>query len=191
MGKAHQWTWEDIVQLPETEQPELIDGRPFARATPRGSHGRIVTQLAVQIGRADGPDLGDGWWISVEPAIRLAPHSIVGPDLAGWRRSRLPELPDDWPLDVRPDWVCEVLSPGTARYDRSTKANLYAAAGIPWYWLVDPGERLVEVLQLDGDKWRIHGCFGDDQTLRLPPFEALEIAVGQLFLPRPAGPATP
>ncbi len=183
MGKM--WTWEDIVHLPETEQPEIISGQPFARATPRGTQGRIVTQLARHVGPADDPSLGQsGWWISVEPCIRLNPHAIVGPDLAGWKKERLPELPDDWPLDVRPDWVCEVLSPGTARYDRSTKAQLYALSGIPWFWLVDPSERLVEVLELDRGSWRIHGCFGDDEVVKLPPFDGVELALGRLFLPR-------
>lgn len=183
MGKAQLWTWKDIMHLPETEQPEIIDGKSYARATPRSTHGRVVGKTYAQVGRADGPDARDGWWISIDPSVRLGPHTIVGPDLAGWRKSRLPELPEDWPLDVRPDWVCEVLSPGTARYDRKTKAALYAMAGIQWYWLVDPAERLVEVLELDGDRWRIHGCFDEDQRLPLPPFGEFEVAVGELFLP--------
>ncbi|MBI5610164.1 MAG: Uma2 family endonuclease [Deltaproteobacteria bacterium] len=184
MGEAHLWTWEDIVHLPETEQPEIIGGRPFARATPRGTHGRIVGKLYAQVDRADGVGLRDGWWISIDPCVRLSPHAIVGPDLAGWRKANLPELPDDWPLDVRPDWVCEVLSPGNAHYDRNTKAQLYASAGIPWYWLVDPTERYVEVLELDADKWRIHGCFAEGEVPVLPPFGEFAIDVGQLFLPR-------
>ncbi|MBM4346217.1 MAG: Uma2 family endonuclease [Deltaproteobacteria bacterium] len=192
MSKAHLWTWEDIVHLPEMEQPEIIGGQPFVRAIARTTHGRIVSQLSRQVGRADSPDVRDGWWISVEPSVRLSPHNIVGPDLAGWRKARLPELPDDWPLDVRPDWVCEVLSPGTARYDRSTKAQLYAASGIPHYWIVDPSERLVEVLELSGDKWRVFGVFGDDDKLVLPPFGEFDITVSDLFLPRrPAGPIAP
>lgn len=183
MRKDGLWTWEDIMHLPEQEQPELIDGQPYARAIARSTHGRMVAQLVRHVVRADTPDVRDGWWISIEPSVRLSTHNIVGPDLAGWRKSRLPELPDDWPLDVRPDWVCEVLSPGTARYDRGTKARLYAASGIPWYWLVDGQERLVEVLELVGSHWRVHGVYGDGDQLALPPFDALEVAVSELFLP--------
>lgn len=184
MSASHLWTWEDIMHLPEQEQPELIAGQPYARAIARGTHGRMIGELYKQVSQPDGRVNKDGWWISIEPAIRLSPHDVVGPDLAGWRKSRLAELPDDWPLDVRPDWVCEVLSPGTARHDRSVKAQLYAASAIPWYWLVDGHERLVEVLELSGQHWRLHGVYGDGDQLALPPFDAVELQVSELFLPR-------
>ncbi len=103
-------TWEDILHLPEQEQPEIVNGKPYYRAGQRNHHGRTLARLTAQLVAADGPNLRDGWWICAEATVRLAPHQIVCPDLVGWRRARLPDLPNDWPCDIRPDWGCEVLS---------------------------------------------------------------------------------
>ncbi len=185
MARDELWTWEDIVHLPEHEQPEIIGGKPYWKATPRVRHGHVVVQLGAALSPLQRLGRKSGWWICADCAIRLNPQGIVGPDLAGWRKEHLPDLPDDWPCDVRPEWVCEVLSPTNAWYDRGTKARLYAEAGIPWYWIVDPAERMVDVLQLDGDRWQVFGCFADPDRLALPPFEGAEIAVDELFAPKP------
>jgi Uma2 family endonuclease len=179
------WTWEDIVHLPEHEQPEIVGGKPYYRAVPRIQHGRALQKLAARLDPADSATLQGGWWIAIEPGVRLSTRVIVGPDLAGWRKDRLAELPDDWPCDIRPDWVCEVLSPSNGWYDRGPKAQAYAEAGIPWYWLVDPQQRTLEVLELHDCHWRILGCYHGDDKLALPPFDGLEIAVDELFAPLP------
>ena len=181
------WTWEDIVHLPEHEQPEIVSGKPYFRAVPRGTHGHALGQLMVRLGPSTRLAGKTGWWICIEPGIRLNRHAIVGPDLAGWRKDRLAELPDDWPLDIRPDWVCEVLSPSNAWYDRGPKANAYADAGIPWYWLVDPDQRTVEVFENHQARWTLLGCYHGDDRLALPPFDDVEIAVDELFAPRASG----
>jgi Uma2 family endonuclease len=178
------WTWEDIVHLPEHEQPEIVGGKPYYRAVPRARHGNTAGRLFARVAHTELWPVQTGWWICMEPAVRLSPYGIVGPDLAGWRKERLAELPDDWPLDIRPDWVCEVLSPGNGWYDRGPKAQAYAQAGIPWYWLVDPQQRTLEVLELHGSHWRLQGCYHGDDKLALPPFDDLEIAVDELFAPR-------
>lgn len=185
MAEPKLWTWEDIVHLPEHAQPEIVAGRPYYRAVPRILHGRVVQKLAARLDPADASALKGGWWIAVEPAVRLSTHGIVGPDLAGWRKERLAQLPDDWPLELRPDWVCEVLSPGNAWYDRGPKAQAYAEAQIPWYWLADPQQRTLEVLELHGGHWRLRGCYHGDDCLALPPFDDIEVAVDGLFAPLP------
>lgn len=183
MGGERLWTWEDIVHLPEHEQPEIVGGKPFYRAVPRIRHGGVHVELTAELRPLRRRDLKSGWWICIEPGIRLSPHGIVGPDLAGWRKARMPVEPDVWPVDLRPDWVCEVLSPSNAWYDRGPKAKAYAEAGIPWYWLVDPQQRTVEVLKLHDGHWSLQGCYHGDDKLGLPPFDDLEIAVGELFAP--------
>ena len=180
MAEERRWTWEDIVHLPEQEMPEIIDGKPYYRAAPRMRHSVAASEVSAAL-LGLGKPLRTGWWILADLDVRLGPERVIRPDLCGYRKERLPELVDDWPVELRPDWVCEILSPTTARYDRGTKGEVYAQAGIPWYWLVDPQERMVEVWELTGTRWTLHGCFGDDQTLALPPFDGLELAVGQLF----------
>lgn len=180
MAEGRLWNWEDIVHLPEQEMPEIIDGKPYYRAAPRMRHSAAATEIIGELRSLQKGSLS-GWWILSELDVRLSPQRVVRPDVCGYRKERLPELVEDWPLDLRPDWVCEILSSGTARYDRGTKSKAYADAGIPWYWLVDPQERTVEVLELQGGRWALHGCFGDGETLALPPFDGCEISISDLF----------
>ncbi len=180
MSEERLWTWEDIVHLPEQEMPEIIDGKPYYRVAPRMRHSVAAWEVSAAL-LGMGPPLRAGWWILADLDVRLGPNRVVRPDLCGYRKERLPEPVDDWPLPLSPDWVCEILSPTNFRYDRSTKGKVYAEAGIPWYWLVDAKERTLEVWELAGGRWSVLGCFGDDEKLALPPFDGLEFEVGQLF----------
>jgi Uma2 family endonuclease len=115
-----------------------------------------------------------------EPEVHLGPHIVV-PDLAGWRRERLPEVPNGAYLELAPDWACEVLSPSTQALDRGRKLGVYASFGVGHVWLVAPEARLIEVLRLDGETYRIvQNAVGDDAA-RLEPFEAIALEVGVLW----------
>ncbi|MBI5608600.1 MAG: Uma2 family endonuclease [Deltaproteobacteria bacterium] len=174
------------MQMPEKEMPELIDGRPYVRATHRLRHGYCMTRLGGALDQGYN-GASSAWWILAEPDVRLTPHRIVRPDLAGWRKDRMPDLTDNWPIDLRPDWACEIASPTNSHYDRGVKSKVYREAGIPWYWLVDPQERTVEVLELVGDTWRYHGGYTDGDALALPPFDEVVLTMGELFGPLPKG----
>jgi Uma2 family endonuclease len=134
----------------------------------------------------DGHGGPGGWWIFVEVDVMLGPHDIVRPDLAGWRRDRLRQPGRVRPIEVVPDWVCEVLSPSTAARDRITKRRLYAQAGIPFYWLIDPELRAVEALALRDGVWVELGVFDETASARIAPFDAIELEIGRLFLPKEA-----
>jgi len=103
------------------------------------------------------------------------------PDLAGWRRSRLPRLPTTAYIAVAPDWVCEVISPSTARLDRAKKLGIYARESVQHAWLVDPLARTVEVLRLEGGRWTIVATHAGDEVVRIEPFEDIEIDIGTLW----------
>ena len=109
-------------------------------------------------------------------------HDIVRPDLAGWRRERLPDPGEQRPISVVPDRVCELVSPGTAARNRVQKRNLYGERGIPHYWIVDVDSRTLEAFQLEKGQWMLAGTYGDDASAAIPPFEAIELEVGRLFL---------
>ncbi len=141
--------------------------------------------MSVRIG---GPfDLGEGgpggWWILMEPDVDLGPLDIVSPDLAGWRRERIPDFPPEQPIAVTPDWVCEVLSPKTARRDRTMKFDLYLRSGVPAYWLVDLELRTLEAFEAQNGRWVRLGAWTDGDKARIAPFEAIEIDIGTLFPP--------
>jgi Uma2 family endonuclease len=183
-------TYQDVLNAPENKVAEILDGDLFLSPRPASRH----TVASSRIGRVLGPFDDDpagpgGWWILDGPELHFGEDVLV-PDLAGWRRDRMPAIADVAFFTLSPDWVCEVLSPSTARIDRRRKLPIYARAGIPFAWLVDPVDRLVEVLQLRDGVWSIAGVRGDTEVARLDPFGAIEVALARLW-GDPVAPASP
>ncbi len=120
-----------------------------------------------------------GWWILDEPELHLGPNILV-PDLAGWRRERLPAIPDT-AFFLPPDWVGEVLSPSTARVDRADKMPIYAAQGVPFLWLIDPASHTLEVFALREGHWLLEHVYQEDNLVSAPPFEAIAFPLADLW----------
>lgn len=177
--------WAELEALPEHLKGEIIDGELHVQARPRPRHARGIGFLGRFLGGSfdydeDGPG---GWWIVPEPGIELERAPEVSPDLAGWRREWMPELPPDGePFRRVPDWVCEVLSTSNARYDQLTKAPFYASVGVPWLWMVDTRSKLIEVRRLDSGKWVVEAVFSEEPGARMPPFEAIGIPLHRLWV---------
>lgn len=150
---------------------------------PGRRHRRTHKLLFDALGAKDVDRGGQGWWIELEPEVRLLDELLVVPDLAGWRVERVPELPDENPLTLVPDWVCEVLSPTTARDDRRLKLPLYARARVTRVWLVDPEQRLVEVFETTDAKPTLVAGGAVDERVALPPFDDLPLELSRLWLP--------
>lgn len=176
--KKQRATYQDLLDAPETEVAEILDGELFTSPRPRGRHalvhGNLLTQLHPPFHRGtNGPG---GWWLLLEPQLHLNdPEDVVVPDLAGWRRGRMPQVPDEVEFRVPPDWVCEILSPSTERIDRTRKLRIYAQAEVGFAWLVNPDERTIEVFRLEHGRWVLVDAIGDALTARLEPFDAVEI----------------
>lgn len=167
-------TYEDLLNVPAHLVAEIIDGTLITHPRPAPRHARASSSLGDELlspfdkGRG-GPG---GWWILDEPELHLGADILV-PDLAGWRRERLPALPETPWFELAPDWVCEVLSPGTARMDRASKLPIYAAAGVMHVWLVDPDLRTLEALEnLDG-RWLLLRTFEGSDAVAVAPFAAI------------------
>jgi len=188
-------TYADLLALPSDVRAEVLSGQVVTSPAPLPRHSRVQRSAARFIGGPFDDDDGrggpGGWWILVEVDIALGLHDIVRPDLTGWRKERLPRPGAVRPIEVAPDWICEVLSPATAARDRVVKRNLYARASVPRYWLIDPEARVLEALALRDGVWVEAGAYGDDSTARIPPLEAIELEVGRLFLPREADEVAP
>jgi Uma2 family endonuclease len=107
-------------------------------------------------------------------------HVLV-PDVAGWQRERMPEVPDTQAFELAPDWVCEVLSRSTAAIDRADKVPIYAQAGVAHVWLVDPVLQTVEALRLESGSYRLLGTWRGDATARIEPFGAIELELQALW----------
>lgn len=175
----------DLLAIPEEQRfHEIIGGELVRKAMPSARHGgaqgRVVRSVAPYDRRPQPPRPG-GWWFATEVEVELAPNEVYRPDVLGWRRERLPELPDQSPVTVRPDWVCEVLSPSNKRHDTIKKRRVYHRSGVPHYWLVDPAEETLEVYRWHQDGYLQVLAAERDDRVRPEPFDAVELRVGVLF----------
>lgn len=180
-------TYDDLRALPENMVGEILGGQLHATPRPAPKHARAYSALGFSLG---GPfDRGHGgpggWWIIDEPELHLAGDVIV-PDIAGWRRSRMPALPETAWFELAPDWVCEILSPSTAHTDRAIKMPVYAREGVAHLWLVDPDARTLEVYALqDSGHWLLLETLKDADGVRQPPFDAIEFPLSDLWAEPP------
>ena len=175
-------TYEDILALPEHVVGEIIDGELVVSPRPAPRHALASSVLGGELVPTYGRGRGGpgGWLILFEPELHLGRHVLV-PDLAGWRRERQPRLPEAAYFEVAPDWVCEVLSPGTGLVDRTRKQRIYREHGVEWLWFVEPGARTVEVWHRSGADWVLALVSGGTEKARLPPFDAVELELGALW----------
>jgi Uma2 family endonuclease len=180
-------TYEDVLNAPENKVAEILDGELFLSPRPAPRHAVAHSRLLGALGKPfdDGVGGPGGWWILTEPELHFG-EQVVVPDLAGWRRERLPAMPEEAFFSLAPDWVCEVLSPSTGRIDRGRKLRIYAEAGVAQAWFVNPLERTLEVLRLREGAWTIVAVCSDSDTVRIEPFEAIELALGRLWADPPA-----
>ena len=164
-------TYEDLVTVPKHLVAEILFGELVTHPRPAPRHAVVVTRLSGILSQPF--DLGvrgpGGWVFMVEPELHLGKHVVV-PDFAGWQRERLPQLPEAAWIEVAPDWICEVLSPSTERYDRGDKRLIYAEAGVSHVWHVDPTLKMLEVFALRDGKWLLLDVFRDHAEVAAPPF---------------------
>ena len=175
-------TYQDVLDAPAHLVAEIINGTLHTHPRPAPRHARAGARLISKLGPPfDEGDGGPGGWrIFYEPELHLEDEVLV-PDLAGWRRERMPELPDTAYFTLAPDWVCEILSPTTRAHDLVRKRPIYAAAGIPHLWLVDPVEQILEAFTLDDGHWRLIAAVEQDDAVQIPPFHSITFRLRDLW----------
>jgi Uma2 family endonuclease len=175
-------TYEDLLQVPNNLVGEILDGELHVSPRPAPKHADAATGLSAALrspfdrGRG-GPG---GWRILIEPELHLGADVLV-PDVAGWRRERLPKLPEAPHFTLAPDWICEVVSPSTAAIDRGPKLRSYAREAASHAWLVDPLAQTLEVYRLTGGRWTLLATHGGSDAVRAEPFDALELDLTLLW----------
>ena len=175
-------TYADIEALPPNVVGELVAGELFVSPRPAGPHATASTALAMDLGSPFQRGRGGpgGWRFLIEPELHFG-NDVLVPDIAGWRRERMPAPPQTVAIELAPDWLCEVLSPSTERLDRTRKLPLYARAGVRHVWLVNPVHRTLEVLRLDAGHWVLATSYGDVDRVRAEPFDAIELDLNVLW----------
>ncbi|QRN97804.1 Uma2 family endonuclease [Archangium violaceum] len=180
-------TYEDIEALPVGWVGEIVEDELVASPRPVMGHAHVSYALSVMLGApfAFGNGGPGGWWLLSEPELHLG-RAILVPDLAGWRRERLPRLPSSEEpfMTLAPDWVCEVLSPSTATVDRMRKLPIYHREGVAYAWLIDPLARTLEVFRREPSGWLLTATHAGEDVVRAEPFDAVPLGLGALWLER-------
>ncbi len=176
-------TYDDVLAAPAHLVAELIGGEVHLHPRPAKPHANAATVLGEELGppfrRGRG---GPGGWVLLdEPELHLR-RDVIVPDLAGWRRERMPVLDAREPFfTLAPDWVCEVLSPSTERLDRREKLAIYRREGVSHVWFVNPLARTLEVLALRDAHYAVIDVFAGAERVRAAPFDAIELELGLLW----------
>lgn len=175
-------TFADLASRPDANRLEIIGGSIVERAAPSAEHSIGSAKLGEITGpfnRRSGPRGPGGWWIHVEVHVEHDGHEIYCHDAAGWRRDRVAERPTGWPVRIRPDWVCEIASPNHEKADFVDKLGVLHRAGVPYYWIVHPEQKMLLVY-----RWHADGyvqILSATSGQRAEPFDAIEVDVGELF----------
>ena len=185
-------TYEDLMQVPDTNVAEILDGELFVSPRPASPHAWGCSGIASALlssfhgdGDASDPGRPGGWYILIEPELHLGADVVV-PDFAGWRRERMPAFPSVPYFTLAPDWVCEVVSPSTGRIDRTRKMRIYGREGVAHLWLVDPLVRTIEAYTRNaGGLWVVDGVWGGDERVRVAPFAEVELPLARFWPPEP------
>jgi Uma2 family endonuclease len=175
-------TYEDLAKVPDLFVAEIVGGELHASPRPAPRHVDAGSLLGMLIGPPFRQGRGGpgGWWILDEPELHLG-RDVLVPDLAGWRRTHMPHLPDTAYFPLAPDWVCEILSPSTVVFDRERKLAVYAREGVAHAWLIDPIARTLEALRLVDSGWTMVATHADRKVARLEPFAEIELDLAALW----------
>jgi Uma2 family endonuclease len=179
-------TLADLDALPPGIVGEIIEGMLYTMTKPRMRHQLIGLEIGSDLLDPFGKGRGGpgGWWIVTEPGIELPNNTKeISPDVAGWRRERMPEMPVDEPIRVVPDWVCEILSKNTRRHDLLIKMPYYARIGVAYAWVVDLEARVIIAYRLESGGWRTIGTYSDETEARIEPFDVVPLNVADWWPP--------
>lgn len=187
-------TYEDVLRAPDDRTAQVLEGQLILTPRPRLEHqtaaGALRGALDPFIRKPGGPNGPGGWWILMEPEVHLQ-RDILVPDVAGWRRDRMPEGPRGPYATLAPDWICEIISPSTAGHDRMVKMRIYARENVGHVWLVDPAMRTIEVFRLKGEEWVLAQTAFGSAPERLEPFAEVELDLSRWWGETPDPPQEP
>jgi Uma2 family endonuclease len=177
-------TFEDLLARGDADRLEIIGGEIVEKAAPSPEHSFAEIKLGVAVdpfNRRPGSRGPGGWWIFTEIHVGYPGGEIYCHDAAGWRRDRVSERPTGWPVRIRPDWVCEIVSPKHERNDLVVKPRVLHGAEVPHYWILDPDERILLVHRWSPDGYVVVQRAAAGETVRAEPFDAIELRVSTLF----------
>lgn len=184
MEAAKLKTMTDLLDCPN-ERVELVNGEIIKRPMARFEHALVQSGLSDEVSAFKRKGGSGGWWIMTEISVRYTENHCPTHDLAGWRKERLPARPTGI-MEILPDWVCEITSPGHERKDLFTHFMALQRYGVPFYWVISPEDKTLIAYQLVGEHYHVvfsQECTSPEQAnaVRIPPFEDSGINLGYVF----------
>ena len=180
-------TLDELMPLITNGEPfELVDGELLRKAAPDAVHGGAQAKITEQLGpmnRRPGGSRGPGgWWIMTEVDTRYAlTGEVFRHDVQGYRRDRHPERPRGFPVDLVPQWACEILSSSNARVDLVKKQRSLHTHEVGHYWIVDPAHETLTVLRWHEEAYLSVLTAGRGDVVRAEPFGEVEISIDDLL----------
>jgi Uma2 family endonuclease len=174
------WTYADYARLPDgAHRYELLNGVLYMAPAPTTPHqsanNLFATYLTIHVQFA-----GLGRVFTAPTDVELALDVVLQPDVIVVLNASRDIIAHERIIGA-PDLVIEIMSPGTAGYDRREKQDAYAHAGVKEYWIADPIGRTVEILVLDGNSYRSRGVFQGQALLPSQAMPNLPVRVEQFF----------
>jgi Uma2 family endonuclease len=176
--------WAAFEATPEHLVAEILDGELHTMPRPRALHGLASSGLGAELGPPFHRGRGGpgGWVILDEPELHLGGRpDVLVPDLAGWRRERMPEVPDVAAFELTPDWVCEVISESTEKVDRTRKMRIFRREAVGHVWLLSPSLQTLEVYRYEGGRYLLLETYEGGAPVRAEPFDAIELELAALW----------
>lgn len=185
--EKHLSTIEDLENLPEDTRAELIDGE-IVMMSASTTHSIICSQLTSEIrshikATIDRSDK-DGWVIIAEAWVHYDQHNSFVHDLAGFYRKDILNRHKPGAMNTKPFWACEVMSPSNWTNDTQRKRVILEQHQVPYYWIVDPERKTIQVFELKHKNEHyqiIYAADIGDGRVKLPPFSDLELDLTELF----------
>jgi len=177
-------TVEDLAAIEDNDRLEIVNGVIVEKASPSPDHGFTESRIGGVLhgfNRRPGTRGPGGWWIMNEVHVEYGTGELYCHDVGGWRRERVPERPSGWPVRLRPDWVCEIVSPKHERQDLVVKPRVLHAAGVPHYWAVHPEEKMLLVHRWTSAGYTLVLTATSGDRVHAEPFDAIELDVSELF----------
>ena len=173
------FTVKDYMSTPNDKRYQLLDGEMIVAPSPITKHQDIVARILMALSQfVTQHRLGR---VFVAPLdVVLSNHDVVQPDVLFVSNERS-AIVTEANIQGAPDLVVEILSPGTAEYDRGYKQALYGRHGVREYWLVDPDAETLEVLTLGEQGLETIATYTRRQTLKSELLEGLLMELDEVF----------
>ncbi|MFN0249319.1 MAG: Uma2 family endonuclease [Kofleriaceae bacterium] len=171
----------DYEEARQEHRAQIIDGDLWLFAPASGPHQVSSIELGSLLAPVRDPIDASGWVILPDINLRLGSRDLFSPDFTGWRRSRMPVIPEATYFELAPDWVCEILSPSTRRFDLGKKREVYAKAGVEHLWFIEPKIQTLSVYGLVGSGYQLIGSAQENDQIALSPFLDLTLDLSKLW----------